>query len=78
MRLTIELPDDQIAGLQAKAESQGLSIQEWLVQLATGVTPSPEQRAQIAVARIRAIQQRSNPDPDGLTVLDYIHQSRRE
>ncbi|MBS1826559.1 MAG: hypothetical protein JST93_14685 [Acidobacteria bacterium] len=38
---------------------------------------SPEQRAQIAVARIRAIQQRSKPDPDGLTVLDYIHQSRR-
>lgn len=78
MRLTIELPDDQLPVLQARAEAQGMSIQDWLVQLATGVSPSPRQRAEIAVARIRAIQQRSKPDPDGLTVLDYIHQSRRE
>lgn len=78
MRLTIELPDDQLPVLQARAGAQGMSIQDWIVQLATEVSPSPRNRAQIAVTRIRAFQQRSKPDPDGLTVLDYIHQSRRE
>lgn len=34
------------------------------------------QRAQAAAARIRAIQQRSQPDPEGWTAQDYIDQGR--
>ena len=29
-RITIELPDDQVAVLTAKAAAEGLSIEEWL------------------------------------------------
>lgn len=76
MNLTIELPDDKVAALQAKAEAQGLSLQDWLVRLATGNSHVPLQNSQNAAARIREIQKRSKPDPEGLTVLDYIHQSR--
>ena len=34
-------------------------------------------RALAAAARIREIQKRSKPDPEGWTVLDYIHHGRR-
>jgi len=77
MNLTIELPDDQAAVLQAKAEAQGLSLQDWLVRVATNNAAAPSQRAQTAAERIREIQKRTKPDPDGLTVLDYIHHGRR-
>ena len=35
MTLTIELPDDQVAALKAKAASAGLSLEDWLRNLAT-------------------------------------------
>jgi hypothetical protein len=34
MTLLIELPDDQAAALEAKAAAEGLSLAEWLQQLA--------------------------------------------
>ena len=34
MRLTIELPSEKEAVLKAQAEARGMSIEEWLLQLA--------------------------------------------
>jgi hypothetical protein len=34
MTLTIELPDEQIAALKAKAAAQGLTLEHWLGKLA--------------------------------------------
>ena len=74
----IEIPDDQAAALRAKAAAQGLTLQDWLGKLAEeDATADKLQRAQAAADRIREIQQRSKPDPEGWTVLDYIHRGRR-
>jgi hypothetical protein len=34
MTLTIELPDEQVAALKAKAAAQGLTLENWLGKLA--------------------------------------------
>jgi Ribbon-helix-helix protein, copG family len=43
MTLSIELPDDQAAALEAKAAAEGLSLAEWIQQLAEQppITTSP-------------------------------------
>jgi hypothetical protein len=38
--------------------------------------PDKAARAKAAAARIREISKRSRPDPDGLTVQDYIDHDR--
>jgi hypothetical protein len=37
----IELPDDQAAALKAKAEAQGLTLKDWLKNLASESDTSP-------------------------------------
>ena len=34
MTVTIELPDDQVAALKAKAAAQGLTLEDWIQKLA--------------------------------------------
>ena len=72
----IQLPDEQVAALAAKAAAQGLSLEEWFRKLAEEAPTDPVERAQAAAARIREIQKRSKPDPEGWTVHDYIHRGR--
>jgi hypothetical protein len=73
----IRIPDEQAAALQAKAQAQGLTLAEWLQELAEApVIPAEVRRAQAAAERIRAIRKRSKPDPEGWTILDYINQGR--
>jgi hypothetical protein len=77
MILTLQLPDDQAAALQARAAAQGLSPAQWLARLAAQETPPAAARsAQSAVARILDLQKRVQPDPEGWTVHDYINHSR--
>lgn len=76
--MVIQLPDKQAAVLAAKAAAQGLSLEEWFKQLANEEpTPDQIQQAQAAAQRIREIQKRSRPDPEGWTIRDYIHYGRR-
>ena len=75
--VTIELPDDQAAALKANAAAQGLTLEGWFQKVAEREVPTDQfRRAQAAAARIREIQKRSTPDPEGLTVKDYINQGR--
>ena len=73
----IELPDQQAAALTAKAAAQGLTLQAWLEKLAEEEKSSAINAAQEAAARIREIQSRSQPDPEGLTVRNYLDYGRR-
>ena len=73
----IQIPDEQAAALKARAAAQGLTLENFLVNLAgENVDTGQLQRAQAAAARIREIQKRSKPDPEGWTVLDSIHHGR--
>jgi plasmid stability protein len=73
----IELPDQQAAALKAKAAAQGLTLEAWLKALAdeeaSSTTPLS---AKEAAARILQLQKRVKPDPEGLTVHDYINHER--
>jgi hypothetical protein len=81
MGQTIELSDESVALLKRQAEAHGLSVDAWVLALARekadvdGVQPS-RQRAQAAAARIREIQKRVKPDPEGWTIRDYINHGR--
>jgi hypothetical protein len=44
--IVIQLPDEQAAALTAKAAAQGLTLQDWLGELAAAETPAGEQRPQ--------------------------------
>ena len=72
----IEIPDEQAAALKAKAAAEGLSLEGWLKKLASDAPAGQLERARAAAARIRDIQQRSKPDPEGWTVHDYINRGR--
>jgi hypothetical protein len=73
----IELSDQQAAVLKAKAAAQGLTLEAWLQKLASEETPSPSPRTpREAAARIRQLQHRVKPDPEGWTVHDYIDRDR--
>lgn len=78
MTTTIQLPDDQAAALNAAAAAQGLSLVQWLGRLAMQETAAsnPRQAAQAAMARILDIQSRVKPDPEGMTIRQYIDHSR--
>ncbi len=90
MTLTIELSDKHQAALKAQARAKGVSeagfVQKVLEQiLEPTVMPAEEREATMhqfqrskaaAAARIREIQQRSRPDPEGWTVRDYINYGR--
>ena len=73
----IELPDQQVAALKARAAAQGLTLEAWLRRLADEeaslIAPrSPKE----AAARILELQKRVKPDPEGWTVHDYINRDR--
>jgi plasmid stability protein len=74
----IELPDQQAAALKARAAAQGLTLEAWLKHLAEAEdASSPAPRiAQEAADRILQLQKRVKPDPEGLTVHDYINHDR--
>ena len=75
--VTIDLPDDQVAALKANASAQGLTLEHWFQKLAERELPTDEiRRARAAAVRIREIQTRSKPDPEGWTVHDYIDRGR--
>ena len=73
----IELLDEQAAAFTATATAQGLTLDSWFKKLAEREIPLDQfQRAQAAAARIRDIQKRTKPDPEGWTVQDYIDRDR--
>jgi plasmid stability protein len=73
----IELPDQQVAALKARAAAQGLTLEAWLRKLADEETPSAAPSSpQEAAARIFELQKRVKPDPEGWTVHDYINHER--
>jgi hypothetical protein len=77
MTVRIEIPDEQAAALKAKLAAQGLSLEGWFKKLADEeLAPDQFTRAQAAADRIREIQKRSQPDPEGWTVKDYINRDR--
>ena len=77
MTITINIPDELVAALQAQAAAHGLTLEEWIERLATQEeTPDPVFSAQAAVARILEIQKSVKPDPEGLTIHDYINLNR--
>jgi accessory colonization factor AcfC len=81
MSQTVELSDESVALLKRQAESQGLSIDAWVLALAREKAEADNvlavpQAAQAAVARILEIQKRVKPDPEGLTIRDYIDHGR--
>jgi plasmid stability protein len=73
----IELPDQQVAALRARAAAQGLTLEAWLTRLAGqeqfAIAPRSPQEA---AASIIELQKRVKPDPDGSTVHDYINLDR--
>ena len=73
----IELPDQEVAALKARAAVEGLTLEAWLKKLANEeaslqVPRSPNE----AAARILELQKRVKPDPEGWTVHDYINGGR--
>jgi hypothetical protein len=82
LRMTrIELPDRQAAALEAKAAAQGLSLQAWLAQLAQAAVPAANTtrsgKTRAAAQAILNIQKRTKPDPEGMTIRDYIDFGRK-
>jgi hypothetical protein len=80
MSQTIELSDESAALLKQQADAHGVTVDAWVQALARekariDEVHSGRQKAQ-AAARILEIQKRVKPDPDGLTVRDYIDHSR--
>jgi hypothetical protein len=75
--VTINLPDERAAALKAPATAQGLTLEGWFERLVEREVPTGQlEKAQAAAARIREIQKRSMPDPDGWIVHDYIARGR--
>jgi hypothetical protein len=75
----IEIPDDEAAALEAKAAAQGLTLAAWLKKLADIPDESEDaiRRAQDAVQPFQTVRRESQPDPEGWTVVDYVHRGRR-
>lgn len=77
MTIVIDLSDEKVTALRAQAAAQGLSLEEWIECLAENKTLSePVTSSEAALKTILDIQQRVKPDPDGLTVHDYINFQR--
>ena len=76
----IELSDEQAAALRAKAAAQGLTLEDWLRQMAAQDEHSADaarQSKQAAAATILELQKHVKPDPEGWTIRDYINYGRR-
>ena len=75
----IELSDEQAAALRAKAAAQGLTLEDWLRQMAAQdeSTDADRRSKQAAAATILELQKNVKPDPEGWTIRDYINYGRR-
>ncbi len=71
--VTINLPDQQAAALEAKARAHGLTLEDWISRkLGDEEIEPPVRSPQEAAAHIRQLQKQVKPDPEGWTVRDYI------
>ena len=78
MGQTIELSDEGVALLKRQADANGMSVEAWVLALAREKAnfddvQSSRQKAQSAAARIREIQKRVKPDPEGWTSALHNH-----
>ncbi|MEJ7609002.1 MAG: hypothetical protein WKF37_22700 [Bryobacteraceae bacterium] len=85
MTVTLELSLEKEAALKEHAQTCGLTIHEWLLQLVEQAAPLASTKPatkkavrspQEAVARILELQKHVKPDPEGWTVRDYINFGR--
>jgi plasmid stability protein len=77
MLLELELPEEQVAALHARAAAEGLTLEAWLRSLIREYPSPPASTSpKEAVARILELQRSVKPDPDGWTVKDYINYGR--
>jgi hypothetical protein len=89
--VSIEIPDDRAAVLEAKAAAEGLSLKRWLEKLTESEAshsesdklvkerPNPEQSPEDSVVqRMRELRAQTKPDPEGWTVKDYVSYGRRQ
>ena len=75
MTVRIELPDDQVATLKARAAEQGLTLEDWFQRLASAESPkprhasermqTPENQHGSIVEEMRKLRARVGPDPEG-------------
>ena len=89
MTVTIHLPDEKAAALQAQADARGLSLEKWIARLADEeanayeepltAQASEDRRLLVteAIKMMHEIRKNSKPDPDGWTIRDYIDFGRR-
>ena len=68
MTLIIDLPDDQVAALKARAESAGLTLEAWFTKLAAAETSA--QKSGQSTASIVHLQ-KSNPREWGRQLRDW-------
>lgn len=81
MSQTIQISEKSALLLARQAAALGLSVEEWVEELAhekaAAKDAEPRQEeARAAIARILEIQKRVKPDPEGWTVRDYIDHGR--
>jgi hypothetical protein len=74
----IELPDEYVAALKAKAAAEGLGLEDWLGRLVAGDEKSTAmQGAPSVLDEMNALRARIKPDPEGWTTRDYVRHGRR-
>jgi hypothetical protein len=81
MSQIIQVSDEIAAILQDQATARGVTVESWIQILALEKTDAKSPAAttlgaQAAVSRILELQKHVQPDPDGLTVRDYINHGR--
>jgi hypothetical protein len=75
----IELPDDQAALLKAQAQARGLTIVEWIGELAGRIEPTPDQLPEdrpiweILAGSLKDIplEERASIPKDGASQVDH-------
>jgi hypothetical protein len=81
MNLTIEIPDDCAARIQAQAQARGMTIDRWLLELAeqnAPVSTSPHATAEPPIWEVIAQNMEDLPDdefrkipPDAASQIDH-------
>jgi hypothetical protein len=74
----IELPDEQVAALKARAAAEGLDLESWLGRLAASEQKTAAtQSSRSVLEEMNALRARIRPDPEGWTTRDYVQRDRR-
>jgi hypothetical protein len=74
----IELSDEQVAALKAKAASEGLNLKDWLCRLAADEQQNTATQSSASVVdEMAALRAHVKPDPEGWTTRDYVQHGRR-